>query len=357
MSVETITLATPPPTVNVLDPAQRTRLLKSTRKLGDVLGATPHLLDFSTLPTRPLTTGAIHKKRNLFFSHSAASSVTSLASTHSDGSAVCPPITRSSLETRSNTPISLVDLSSYGHKRHKSKPTSRPLVLCLQTLSLPPSDTLSKPQSAILPTTSVSSLHDTPLPQAPLPPLANSTKSDVEMQSPTPLPDPDQNSIVPTDVDKLRRKRMAKLTRTLGENIPTELVFPRHHKSPSEPYRTSPRVDKEKRDMSKVSKSNNGSQTPTQNCERKAPPPLPSSPYAAATRPYMQRSRSLTVGGHTTRRPARKPSAFSPSDAPFASITTPTPATDEKQENGWDGEWNVKDAEKRAKALRNLKGR
>lgn len=35
----------PPPTNNCLDPEQRTRLLRSTRKLEAILGATPHLLD------------------------------------------------------------------------------------------------------------------------------------------------------------------------------------------------------------------------------------------------------------------------------------------------------------------------
>jgi hypothetical protein len=33
------------------------------------------------------------------------------------------------------------------------------------------------------------------------------------------------------------------------------------------------------------------------------------------------------------------------------------PDLDEKPQRSWDGEWNIKDAEKRAMALRNLKRR
>jgi hypothetical protein len=35
----------PPPTCNNLTPAQRTQLLRSNAKLGQVLGSTPHVLD------------------------------------------------------------------------------------------------------------------------------------------------------------------------------------------------------------------------------------------------------------------------------------------------------------------------
>jgi hypothetical protein len=43
----------PPPTLNNLDPHQRTRLLRSTRKLGALLGTTPYLLEHTTSSSRP----------------------------------------------------------------------------------------------------------------------------------------------------------------------------------------------------------------------------------------------------------------------------------------------------------------
>ncbi len=41
----TVVFPPPPPTTNALTPEQRSQLRKSTKKLGKILGATPHLLD------------------------------------------------------------------------------------------------------------------------------------------------------------------------------------------------------------------------------------------------------------------------------------------------------------------------
>ena len=50
-------MSLPPPTLNLLDANQRTRLIKSTRKLGKVLGTTPYVVESPEfiVPTRSVS--------------------------------------------------------------------------------------------------------------------------------------------------------------------------------------------------------------------------------------------------------------------------------------------------------------
>ena len=340
VAIMSVTIAALPPTVNDLLPDQRTRLLRSTRKLGHVLGATPHVLDNDPLPAGP------SKRRNSkLFSHSSSSSQTSLTAVTCTYSDEHPPIATPSLDKRSNSPVP----QPSGHKRLQSKELPRLLVLRLQSVTPPTAETLSK----TLTTSSTTSLNiSVPPPSLPTRPASTS------MLPPSPLPHQDSFSV--NDVDKSRRKRMAKLTRTLGENIPTELVFPGHHKWPSEPPRSARTREAQRSDS-------------FNNAIRPLPqPPLENtSGYetrSADQRPEplvmpganVQRSRSLTVGAQTatTRRAPRKRSPQRiPEEPPFASIRNPVPVVDQTPQRSWDGEWNIQDAEKRAMALRNLKSR
>ncbi|KAF7360848.1 hypothetical protein MSAN_01114200 [Mycena sanguinolenta] len=137
---------TMPPTTHALPHAHRLRLMRSTRKLGELLGETPLLVE--TLPT-----------------------ATSSVSTHS----------RSASTFTS-------EAASHGDSSHLARP-----MLLLH-----------------LPATSSSTAERTSV-QSPLSPTFSLT-----LNSP----------VTPTFVVDTRRRKMAKLTRTLGENVPPELVFP-----------------------------------------------------------------------------------------------------------------------------------
>ncbi|KAI0328739.1 hypothetical protein GY45DRAFT_1372097 [Cubamyces sp. BRFM 1775] len=220
----------PPPTSNTLDARQRTRLIRSTRKLGAVLGTTPQLAEDdspSSSPTLlPITghgrrsplrkTSAFNKRRqgSVFelpppsaspsspFYDSASSSVSSLS------------LSRASLEstTSVDSASSLPPAKSFTkHVREKSRskgkqaPLPTPLVLRLNAVPLPPSD--PRVQPPITPDTSAT--------------LTFASASTAGSMMPTTPTTP----ITPT-VTETRRKRLAKLKRTLGENVPIELVLP-----------------------------------------------------------------------------------------------------------------------------------
>ncbi|KAJ3748831.1 hypothetical protein DFH05DRAFT_606132 [Lentinula detonsa] len=148
-----------PPTTNELSPSQRLRLMRSTRKLGDMLGTTPVINSSSQFGQPPSTS------------------------------------------PKSSPTISLHHSSSvpYTHTQKKSKALPRPLVLSLQSRPAPLSSSMSSDPTSPLSPTSISTN------------MASSSSNRDENDY--------QNYLTQT-----RRKRMAKLTRTLGENIPPELV-------------------------------------------------------------------------------------------------------------------------------------
>lgn len=193
------TTITPPPTTNNLDAFQRARVMRYSRKLGAVLGTTPFLLEScgSTMPatlytptrqnsTRS-TTRRLHRQRAdldnqprgssesspLPFSSTASSSKESLLST-SDSS------------VESSIPVVL------STKSHRSGATPRPLIF-LDTLPLSSSDT----RVQATPRLTCSSLDALPTPTT-----------------------PKQMSTA-----EIRRRKMARVMRTLGEKVPPELVF------------------------------------------------------------------------------------------------------------------------------------
>ena len=292
-----------PPTANTLDPVQRSRLLRSTRKLGDVLGATPLIID-SESASRP-GSPASRTKASVFLSHSHAASVTSLTEYPIDDSP------------------RLVTLNK--HQKHKSKQLARPIVLCLSSLPAPP------PRKGSL-TSSDANNNDVP------------ARRDMAPVQDTILDDPEK---------LLRRKRMAKLTRTLGANIPPELVFPHHYKTRSEP---PPKLDKER--ASPTVSVGKGSSTTSNFDQMPNIIPIPTSSDR-----HTHKHRSLTVGSLSAstqnRKSIRRPSTAetnAENGGPFAFIHGPVPTSDETLVRDWRGEWSIRDADKRATALRCLKG-
>jgi hypothetical protein len=199
------TTITPPPTTNKLDAVQRARVMRYSRKLGAVLGTTPFLLEScgSTMPatlypaSRHNSTRSSHAKRlqhrqrrdfddqprasseslPLPFSATASSSKDSLLSTSDDSHSV-----------KSDVPLVLATKS-----HHRPGGTARPLIF-LDTVSRSSSDTLVQAT----------------------PRLTCSSSSDVP---PTPST-PRQLSTA-----EARRRKMARVMRTLGEKVPAELVF------------------------------------------------------------------------------------------------------------------------------------
>ncbi|KAF8918664.1 hypothetical protein CPB85DRAFT_998242 [Mucidula mucida] len=248
-----------PPTINDLAPSQRTRLVRSTRKIQAVLGTTPKFVE----PTIPM-----HKN-----------------------------------------PRKLA-LTLAPHPTHPN----RPLVLTLT--DAPPSHSHSRTIS------STDHLH-----------ISSSSHSRSRSNSGGPL-----SPLSPTHT---RRKRMAKLTRTLGENIPPELVSVTYEPRRSLPERKSipdfnPPSESELSDETFVdtlaplpeSKIITHPLTPVSSLP--TPQPEPVTPAAPT------RSASL----HTSRRPKHMRSET---------------GWGHRRELGWSGEWNDSDREEIMKRLRGLK--
>jgi len=192
----------PPPTTNKLDAVQRARVMRYSRKLGAVLGTTPFLLEScgSTVPatlypasrrhnsTRSHTKRHHHRQRSDFDDPPRASSESS-------------PLPFSA--TASSSKDSLLSTSDYSvepdvpavlaTKSHRAGATSRPLIF-LDTVTLSSSDT--RVQAT--------------------PRLTCSSSLDV-------LPTPTTPKQLGTA--EARRRKMARVMRTLGEKVPPELVF------------------------------------------------------------------------------------------------------------------------------------
>ncbi|KAF9524439.1 hypothetical protein CPB83DRAFT_613127 [Crepidotus variabilis] len=329
MPLTSIVYPAPPPTNNTLDPEQRTRLLRSTRKLEAVLGATPHLVDpecdrdgdAAVFPSPSAKQHSAHSRSHLnpnhhahrlYASPSASSSVSSVDSSaeqdyvfvkggpgaHSAPYQVVPLHSRSSSpgSSRSASPANsfhremsilgkknaqglampmtvAVDIPlSSEKKKAKAGPQAlaQPMLLRLRAL---PTDSRHTPNSSISSTFSSNSATSsttqstvrTARPAIPtfpsqdslaLPAQSSSSRREGKVDSVlgplSPLiasltlagdDGPPRSPTTPTAAyhsrsmsmttpsrtpilsDKDKRRKMAKLQRTLGENIPVELVF------------------------------------------------------------------------------------------------------------------------------------
>ncbi|KAI0077518.1 hypothetical protein K474DRAFT_1674799 [Panus rudis PR-1116 ss-1] len=277
---------TPPPTRNHLDPQQRARLVRSARKLGAVLGATPQLIDTDYKP-RPIpisllpiggnsTKPKIHRRQGSALPSNTASPQSLYASSSSSAnssvaSLVLPP-PRSSFDT-------LPTPKSFSTNPRRSGDAPRPLMLRLNQVMVPPAPVRDTPETPST-TTSLRFAHHATDDDTPITPLTPATPTPAEM----------------------KRRRMAKLQRTLGENVPPELVFSSAPKSrlPSNP-----------------------------------PVPDPS----ATPRPRKHHSHSQSVASGAEDAFARRSRIW------ITGATT------------WEGAWNRKDIKDVQKQLRNLRAR
>ncbi|KAI0279147.1 hypothetical protein BGY98DRAFT_933426 [Russula aff. rugulosa BPL654] len=190
---------TPPPTTNKLDAVQRARVMRYSRKLGAVLGTTPFLLEScgSTVPATLYTpqrhnstrshSRRVHRQRPEFDDQPRASSESSPLPFSSAASS-----SKESLLSTSDTSVESDVPMVLATKSHRPGATPRPVIF-LDTLPLSSSNT----RVQATPRLTCSSL-DT-------------------LSTPT---TPQQLSTA-----EVRRRKMARVMRTLGEKVPPELVF------------------------------------------------------------------------------------------------------------------------------------
>ena len=282
----------PPPTFNNLEPLQRTRLLRSTRKLESLLGTTPYVLEQADTVVPTSTSKARRREVQIFGNYPLPSPII-FATPHSadgktspvsDGSFVLispassletplPPV-ELTLNTDSDAEIfrfsekykpatrvkpsknkemlpeehprpikrsrskSTHKKSASANAQKASVPTPLPhtLVLCQR------SDPVSKADARIARGNDHSYLssmqtqtqvHTLQILNVPTSPASPTTPSPLSPVSPTFYSsnhsESDRERVDERQKSKerdQRRKNMAKLARTLGENVPPELVFP-----------------------------------------------------------------------------------------------------------------------------------
>ena len=174
--------------------------------------------------------------------------------------------------------------------------------------------------------------------------------------------------------EKLRK--LAKLSRTLGENIPPELVFHSSNTTPTTTHQRTTSISelKSRWKSHKLSRSLLLTSKPSK--------PLAVVPGAATAAPIAPQSQSTREPGTgVVHQPKTRPRSMTtlpsptmatplirgasldrPTIPPFQDITTVGPETKRerewayrRKERDWSGEWNVKDMERVANALRGLK--
>lgn len=352
---------------------------RSTRKLEGARGTTPPFLNLDSKtglmtnsPTSPRTR-AVRRKGHLFNSPSSPISSSESLGSAREQSDDSDHQLHSPSSSRSQSPLTAGDPVSNGNNSNraisarvktgnKAKTTkaegpqhfTQPFFLQLRSLPVP-NIKPSKPAVTINP-------------------KYLSTTSCVNMlPTSTSTPPPDR------DLTAKERRTLAKLERFLGENIPPELVFPTPTTTPTIPLKRSTSV-LNSRSRGKAShkqlRSLVGISTPKTSTPSSA---VPGRAAAALTTPESQstrepetrvedqsaRPRSLTTGLNPVRMAtsSRGASLDGSPNPPLQEIsvtveriTTP----DEYFTKGgkdWSGEWNVKDMDHVANALRGLKAR
>lgn len=181
----------PPPTTNDVEPKQRLRLKRSTKKLGALLGTTPrvaepdHKVPFPKSSKRGDTLEPVKSRRQR--------SIFTRSSSPEEGYASSTTSVASLSLSRNSSIVCSHDVQKSTSKPRRTIDIPRPLVLHLN----------------------VPSHHDLP----PTPSTADTLTPSSASCGITPI-----TPVFPTPAES-RRKRMAKLTRTLGEIVPPQLVF------------------------------------------------------------------------------------------------------------------------------------
>ncbi|KAK7049887.1 hypothetical protein VNI00_005317 [Paramarasmius palmivorus] len=206
----------PPPTTNILSYQQRNQLMRTTKKLGRVLGYTPHLVDNRSSGTlssvsedqwsddeeewyRPVSRGST-RSNSTSASGSAYSTTSGVSSRHSRSSS----ISYSNRSTASSRSMNSEDSWS----SHDRKPPLLRLAV--------PSPFRPRSQAQASPTSSVTDSSEEEDTRFTLRPTTDRNPRD-SLVSP--------NFHIPS-ATTLRLQKMDRIRRKLGDGVPVELVFP-----------------------------------------------------------------------------------------------------------------------------------
>ena len=333
-----------------LTPAQRLRLIKSTRKLGKILGTTPLL--HLTPPARPPLRQRKYQNEGVIEEYE---NVTMPASTtRADASLLDDPSTRDEMRSDQAT-MSIPDARQQGISRsstesHAIEHPHSPTMLALRKSSCRGTTTdgslrsthdgseltRSNPRSPTTPgrrsrrTSSLSFISTSTLTS----PLGLRLPSMYQMFSGVSERAAERAEQKKRAKEaKTRRQKMEKLTRHLGENVPPELVFhaDTHHMRPDK------RIMRRSRSLSSMQTSRSGHEAvrPQNPRERPLPPiPRPSADMARAYLPPQHvilppKSRSSDGLQLPTPHSLETPSMYIPvhvTDVPIANIPASTTA-------------------------------
>ncbi|KAK7676269.1 hypothetical protein QCA50_020770 [Cerrena zonata] len=195
----------PPPTCNTLTPEERAKLLRSTAKLGQLLGSTPHVVDEITdLPmNKPLPLPPLPGKPR-------RSGLSGVASRDENAEwqkiRVHSPDSVSSSTSRASTSSSRSSLSHSASAIATNAETEEGWRVRFSGLR-PPLLRLGFGKSDKIPTY-------TPPPSY-----------DIDTSFPDTETSPPPNFVIRSDAS-IKREKMRRLTKKLGEGVPVDLVFP-----------------------------------------------------------------------------------------------------------------------------------
>ncbi|KAF9482989.1 hypothetical protein BDN70DRAFT_375015 [Pholiota conissans] len=452
----------PPPTINSLDREERSRLLRSTRKLEAVLGTAPIVVEMT--PRRDASPKAARREGSVYHQHhqhSRSSSFSSESSSEPDYvlvkstarsspyqlQSLPPPSHRSEYEYSHDSPTRRPDVEKTSGKKRKGGASSalppialvfdipggsqtrsgsahpypkgrsaQPLVL-FRARPVPERSVAAGDRHAIKTKSSSNGQHGR-VSSKPLSPISSTFNMNMNMNMNTTIDDPLSSPALPSTPtpphllnDTQKRRKLAKLARTLGENIPPELVF--HDTAPATAPRRSLSISHHHQANYNHARAESMAATPL-NFQRPSkyeyvPPPLavaetPVPPAVPRTSTSSDRSSSSTKSTKRRHRPGsltlgsssaiaaataainrgtaslvapqpavpKKELAFNSTTLqPIASVAAPDTGKDRlllkaptettefgrRKEREWSGEWNLKDMDDVARRLRGLKGR
>ncbi|PPQ79451.1 hypothetical protein CVT25_002613 [Psilocybe cyanescens] len=228
----------PPPTTNELTAQQRTHLVRKTRKIEQLLGTTPRLLDTSVRPASPIHVSFPYALPQRRLTKTRRSSIDSTSSASSSGSS-SSPVQRSSSLSLSSSNSNLRPINSRARSKHLSSSDSdggllseswswtydntAPLLrLAMESMTLetiPASPSPTRDSFADIAPPSLSSVSEEEPASRIFAPSAQSAD--------TPSP---RNSFVlasPPSSNSLRKQKMDRLRKKLGSDVPFDLVFPK----------------------------------------------------------------------------------------------------------------------------------
>ncbi|EIW85933.1 hypothetical protein CONPUDRAFT_133632 [Coniophora puteana RWD-64-598 SS2] len=305
------------PTTNPLDSHYAARAIRTTQKPTAFFGETPYDLESElpialaslsqqAQPAQKSTPKSLRRHGSIFAHHaspSSCASVSSSACSSTDSLLAMPP-----------------GLGSPSSASRKPKGT-RPAFLKLNNAS-----TTAHPAS---PSDTSARFNFTSF--LPCSPLRSQTRP---ASTPSPIWPPTPHTALPSPPcpEVIRQKRLAKLSRTLGEDIPAELVFPPQPSRRASEERLAP-----------------------------APAPAPAAASAVSAAKRKQRRRSKTLDFGSGGAVPRSPAPFDPYFQRAPEDIPPVPALPEgakakrEQPHEWVGEWNRDNIRDVQKALRHLR--